>query len=136
MRIPFLCSCLLGLAASFATLPSQAQTDFTPTWSKGVVWYQIFPERFRNGDPHNDPKASDQRGAYPFNDSSAFQIHPWGSDWYQLQPYELQNGQNVGYNIQRRRYGGDLQGVLDKLDYLQQLGVNALYLTPIFWSPS
>lgn len=123
---------------AWSIAPGHAQTpaDFTPAWSKGVVWYQIFPERFRNGDPHNDPKVSDQRGAYPFNDSSAFQIHPWGSDWYELQPYERQNGHNVGYNIQRRRYGGDLQGILDKLDYLQQLGVNALYLTPIFWSPS
>ena len=131
----WLAALTLALAAF---LPGQAQTrpDFTPAWSKGVVWYQIFPERFRNGDPSNDPRASDQRGAYPFNDSSAFQTHPWGSDWYALQPYEQQNGQNVWYNIQRRRYGGDLQGIIDKLDYLQQLGVNALYLTPIFWSPS
>lgn len=136
MRFPLSPTWLLSLTSALLTQPSHAQTDFTPAWSKGVVWYQIFPERFRNGDPHNDPQASDQRGAYPFNDSSAFQIHPWGSDWYQLQPYEQQNGQSVGYNIQRRRYGGDLQGILDKLDYLQQLGVNALYLTPIFWSPS
>ncbi|MDO7874783.1 glycoside hydrolase family 13 protein [Hymenobacter sp. ASUV-10] len=116
--------------------PVQAQMDFTPQWSKGVVWYQIFPERFSNGDPGNDPKVIDQKGAYPFDDSSAFQIHPWGSDWYQLQPYELKNGKDIGYNIQRRRYGGDLQGVLNKLDYLKKLGVNSLYLTPIFWSPS
>jgi cyclomaltodextrinase len=139
MQFPSPTSWLAASVLSLAALvPSRAQTrpDFTPTWSKGVVWYQIFPERFRNGDPHNDPKAIDQRGAYPFNDSSAFQIHPWGSDWYELQPYEKQNGQNVGYNIQRRRYGGDLQGILDKLDYLQTLGVNALYLTPVFWSPS
>ena len=33
-----------------------SQKDFTPQWSKGVVWYQIFPERFSNGDPTNDPK--------------------------------------------------------------------------------
>lgn len=127
---------LTGLALVALVLPARAQTDFTPAWSKGVVWYQLFPERFYNGDPGNDPRVTDQRGAYPFNDSSAFQIHPWQSDWYQLQPYEQQNGQDVYYNIQRRRYGGDLQGILDKLDYLQALGVNALYLTPIFWSPS
>ncbi|UOQ71555.1 glycoside hydrolase family 13 protein [Hymenobacter cellulosilyticus] len=109
---------------------------FHPEWSKGVVWYQIFPERFHNGDPRNDPKVTDQNGAYPFDDSSAFQIHPWHSDWYQLQPYEQKNGKDIYYNIQRRRYGGDVQGILDKLDYLQKLGVNALYLTPVFWSPS
>jgi cyclomaltodextrinase len=127
---------LTGLALAGLARPARAQADFTPTWSKGVVWYQIFPERFNNGDPSNDPKVTDQRGAYPFNDSSAFQIHPWQSDWYQLQPYEQKNGRDVYYNIQRRRYGGDLQGILNKLDYLQSLGVNALYLTPIFWSPS
>ena len=115
---------------------SNAQSDFTPQWSKGVVWYQIFPERFHNGDPSNDPKVSDQAGAYPFDDTSAFEIHPWTSDWYELQNYEKQNGKDIWFNIQRRRYGGDLQGVIDKLDYLKSLGVNAIYMTPIFWSPS
>ena len=120
----------------FSSLTCFSQNDFTPQWSKGAVWYQIFPERFNNGDPSNDPKASDQNGAYPFDDTSAFQIHPWTSDWYQLQPYEQKNGKNIWFNIQRRRYGGDLQGVIDKLDYIQSLGVTAIYLTPIFWSPS
>jgi cyclomaltodextrinase len=113
-----------------------AQNDFTPAWSKGVVWYQIFPERFSNGDPSNDPLVTDQAGAYPFDDTSAFQIHPWTSDWYQLQPYEKKNGKDIWFNIQRRRYGGDLQGIINKLDYLKSLGINAIYLTPIFWSPS
>jgi cyclomaltodextrinase len=113
-----------------------AQTSFTPEWSKGIVWYQIFPERFNNGDPANDPKADDQNGAYPFDDTSPFRIHPWTSDWYDLQPYEKQNGKDIYYNIQRRRYGGDLQGIIDKLDYIKSLGVDAIYLTPIFWSPS
>lgn len=113
-----------------------SQNDFTPEWSKGVVWYQIFVERFANGDPTNDPKVSDQDGAYPFDVTSDFQIHPWTSDWYQLQPYEQKNGKDIWFNIQRRRYGGDLQGVIDKLDYLKSLGINAIYLTPIFWSPS
>jgi cyclomaltodextrinase len=116
--------------------PVTAQSNSAPQWSKGIVWYQIFPERFSNGDPTNDPKAADQNGAYPFDDTSAFQIHPWTSDWYQLLPYELKNGKNIYFNIQRRRYGGDLQGVLNKLDYIQSLGVNAIYMTPIFWSPS
>lgn len=115
---------------------SNAQADFTPSWSKGIVWYQIFPERFNNGDPSNDPRVEDQDGAYPFDDSSAFRIHPWGSDWYKLQPYEQQNGRDIYYNIQRRRYGGDLQGIIDKLDYIRSLGIDAIYLTPIFWSPS
>lgn len=115
---------------------SSGQKDFTPDWSKGIVWYQIFPERFNNGDPSNDPTVTDQNGAYPFDDTSPFQIHPWTSDWYQLQPYEQKNGKDIYFNIQRRRYGGDLQGIIDKLDYIQSLGVNAIYITPIFWSPS
>jgi cyclomaltodextrinase / maltogenic alpha-amylase / neopullulanase len=122
---------LLLLVAS-----ASAQKNVGPQWSKGVVWYQIYPERFSNGDPTNDPTVQDQNGAYPFDDTSAFQIHPWTSDWYQLQPYELINGKNIWFNIQRRRYGGDLQGVINKLDYLQRLGINAIYMTPIFWSPS
>ncbi|MBX0290340.1 glycoside hydrolase family 13 protein [Hymenobacter sp. HSC-4F20] len=131
-------SVLLAVALPLLpTLSARAQpTDFTPAWSKGVVWYQIFPERFSNGDPGNDPKVTDQHGAYPFDATSPFQIHPWQSDWYELQPYEQKNGKDIWYNIQRRRYGGDLQGVLNKLDYLQKLGVNAVYLTPVFWSPS
>jgi cyclomaltodextrinase len=122
----------------FLFLPSIiiAQKDFTPDWSKGVVWYQIFVERFANGDPTNDPKVTDQMGAYPFDSTSDFQIHPWASDWYKLQPYEQKNGKDIWFNIQRRRYGGDLQGIIDKLDYLKSLGINALYLTPVFWSPS
>ncbi len=127
----FACVILLLLSVS-----AFSQQDFTPGWSKGVVWYQIFPERFNNGDPNNDPKAADQDGAYPFDSTSDFMIHPWTSDWYALQPYEKKNGKDVYYNIQRRRYGGDLQGIIDKLDYLKSLGVNAIYLTPIFWSPS
>jgi cyclomaltodextrinase len=118
------------------SVPSVAQKSFTPQWSKGVVWYQIFPERFNNGDVTNDPIAEDQDGAYPFDAKSPFQIHPWTSDWYQLQPYEQKNGKDIYYNLQRRRYGGDLQGVIDKLDYIKSLGVDAIYMTPIFWSPS
>lgn len=120
---------LLSIAAT-------AQTKFTPEWSKGIVWYQIFPERYSNGDPSNDPKVTDQDGAYPFDTASPFEIHPWTSDWYQLQPYEQKNGKDIYYNIQRRRYGGDLQGIINKLDYIKSLGVGAIYLTPIFWSPS
>ena len=124
--------CLLFLVS----LPVFAQKDFTPDWSKGVIWYQIFPDRFYNGDPSNDPKVEDQDGAYPFDTASDFKIHPWTSDWYTLQPYEKKNGKDIWYNIQRRRYGGDIQGVIDKLDYLQSLGITAIYMNPLFWSPS
>ncbi|HPY74952.1 MAG TPA: glycoside hydrolase family 13 protein [Planctomycetota bacterium] len=110
--------------------------QITPEWSKKAVWYQIFPERFRNGYPLNDPTIHDIEGAYPHDIKSPWQVHPWGSDWYELQPYEKKNKKDIWYNIQRRRYGGDLQGILEKLDYLQELGVNSLYLNPVFMAPS
>ncbi|MCX6150477.1 MAG: glycoside hydrolase family 13 protein [Ignavibacteriales bacterium] len=110
--------------------------EFVPLWAKKAVWYQIFPERFRNGDPSNDPIFENIRGCWPHDTTSPWQISPWTSDWYELQPWEKQNGKNVWYNIQRRRYGGDIKGIIDKLDYLQELGVNAIYLNPVFEAPS
>ena len=110
--------------------------EFVPEWAKKVVWYQIFPERFRNGDPDNDPVLESIEGAYPHDVKSPWQIHPWTSDWYELLPYEKKNGKDIWFNLQRRRYGGDLQGIIDKLDYLKELGIGAIYLNPVFWSPS
>jgi len=115
---------------------SKDKNEFVPQWAKKVVWYQIFPERFRNGDKENDPTIKDIKGAYPHDITSPWQIHPWTSDWYELQSYEKQNGKDIWFNLQRRRYGGDLQGIIDKLDYLQDLGITALYLNPIFEAPS
>ncbi len=110
-------------------------TANTPEWAKKVTWYQIYPERFDNGDPNNDPELKDQIGSWPHDQTKPWQLHPWGSDWYQLQTWE-QNHLNIWDNIQRRRYGGDLQGIINRLDYLQDLGVGALYLNPVFEAPS
>ena len=107
-----------------------------PQWVQDAVFYQIFPERFRNGDTNNDPDLQSLIGAYPHDIESDWQIHPWTSDWYQLQPWEEKNGMGFGFNAQRRRYGGDVQGIIDKLDYLADLGINAIYLNPVFESPS
>lgn len=111
--------------------------EFVPQWAKRAVWYQIFPERFRNGDPTNDPRLEDLKGADPAEPAKAWEVHPWGADWYKLQNYEISNGEPELYkHLLRRRYGGDLQGVIDQLPYLQDLGINAIYLNPIFDSPS
>jgi len=107
-----------------------------PEWAKKAVWYQIFPERFFNGDSSNDPTVETIKNGYPHDHTSPWKVHPWTSDWYKLQPYETQNKGDIWHNINRRRYGGDLQGIIEKLDYLQELGVNALYLNPVFESPS
>lgn len=111
--------------------------EFVPLWAKSAVWYQIFPERFRDGDPSNNPTVDDILGADPQEPPKVWQIHPWNSDWYKLQDYEIENGEpEMWKHILRRRYGGDLQGVIDKLDYLTDLGINAIYFNPVFWSPS
>ncbi|MBC7645189.1 MAG: glycoside hydrolase family 13 protein [Thermoleophilia bacterium] len=74
-----------------------------PEWVKDAVFYQIFPDRFANGDVGNDPNGTMPWGAAPTNDSIS---------------------------------GGDVNGITQKLGYLTKLGVNALYMNPIFTSPS
>ena len=106
-----------------------------PGWVSNAVWYQIFPERFRNGDPANDPTTASLIGTWPNFVPDGWQVSPWTSDWYEPQPWE-RDGKSFYVHAQLRRYGGDVQGIIDKLDYLKELGVNALYLNPIFESPS
>ncbi len=125
------------LALAVSTMSTTADDgEFVPDWAKDAVWYQIFPERFRNGDRSNDPTKEDLAGAFPDEPELPWRIHPWTSDWYERQEWE--QGTDVPFHdlIQRRRYGGDLQGIIDKLDYLQELGINAIYLNPVFASPS
>lgn len=99
-----------------------------PDWAKDAVWYQIFPERFRNGDLTNDPTRKElQLGA-----ERDWEISPWTSDWYQFQPWEAAYSKDFYNNVFERRYGGDMQGIIDKLDYLAGLGVTAIYLNPVF----
>jgi glycosidase len=81
----------------------QDEKSFVPDWVKDAVFYQIFPERFANGDTTNDPPDKE----------------PWG-----------------GTPKVNNYFGGDLKGVTDHLDYLQDLGINAIYFNPIFESPS
>lgn len=97
-----------------------------PQWAKNVIWYQIFPERFRNGDPSNDP-TRDRIGT-PEN----WEISPWTGDWYKQADWEKKMGDTFRESVYKRRYGGDLQGIIDKLDYLKELGIGALYLNPVF----
>ncbi len=114
-----------------------SEEEFVPQWAKTVVWYQIFPERFRDGDPSNNPTLEELKGADPQELPEFWEVHPWESDWYQLQKYEQKNGDSEMWkHILRRRYGGDIQGIINELDYLQDLGITAIYLNPIFQSPS
>ena len=108
-----------------------------PSWAKEAIWYQIFVERFRNGDPGNDPTPADMYGSYPDKIPAKWKITPWGHDWYAHEPW-LDSVKAKGFysKIQARRYGGDLQGVLDKMDYIQSLGVTAIFFNPLNDSPS
>ena len=90
----------------------------TPDWAKGAVIYQIYTDRFYNGDPENDVET---REYYYIGDYSS-RVTDWNK-------YPAAMGV-------REFYGGDLQGVIDKLDYLQDLGVEVLYFNPLFVSPS
>ena len=90
----------------------------TPDWAKGAVMYQIFTDRFYNGDKSNDVETNEY---YYIGDYSQ-RVTNW--DKYPA---------NMGV---REFYGGDLQGVMDKLDYLQELGVEVVYFNPLFVSPS
>lgn len=125
-----------GLSLILFTFIIVNTSNGSPEWSKDAIWYQIFPERFRNGDISNDPTIETLNGTWPFDPVEEWQISPWGSDWYKMQKWELNTGKDFYYVAQRRRYGGDIQGIIDKLDYLEDLGVNALYLNPVFESPS
>lgn len=98
----------------FALLPGFK----TPDWSKGAVMYQIFVDRFYNGDPTNDVLT----GEYNYIGGNTVKVYNW-------------NKYPDKFGI-REFYGGDLQGVLDKLDYLQSLGIDVIYFNPLFVSPS
>lgn len=127
---------VLLLSASAAAQDRSHSTSRTPQWARNAIWYLIFPERFRNGDSTNDPTVKDIAGSRPHDPAGEWHISPWTSDWYKPQAWERSDMHGFYHYVQRRRYGGDLQGVLDKLDYLADLGVNALYFTPLFESPS
>ena len=117
--------------------PSDKSLASVPAWAKEAIWYQIFVERFRNGDRSNDPTPADMYGSYPDKIPKDWKITPWGHDWYSHEPW-LDSVKANGFNskIQARRYGGDLQGVLDEMDYIQSLGVTAIYFNPLNDSPS
>ena len=90
----------------------------TPDWAKGAVIYQLYTDRFYNGDPENDVETREY-----------FYIGDYSSKVTDWNKYPAAMGV-------REFYGGDLQGVIDKLDYLQDLGVEVLYFNPLFVSPS
>lgn len=98
----------------FSVIPGYS----TPKWAKGAVMYQIFVDRFCNGDTSNDVLDNE----YIYIGENAHRVIGWNT-----YPKEMDV---------RQFYGGDLEGVRKKLGYLKKLGVEVLYLNPIFVSPS
>lgn len=93
--------------------------DFAvPAWTRGAVYYQIFVDRFCNGDMTNDVLDNE----YCYIGEGSRRVTDW---------FKYPDNMDV-----RSFYGGDLQGVMNKLDYLQDLGIDVIYLNPIFVSPS
>ena len=139
-------SCQEAATSTSETVTTSTAFEDVPEWAKDVVWYQIFVERFRNGDPSNDPTKEDIVGNFSAFIPDNWAVTPWTQDWYKPDAWfdELHGKQTLnGYPIevfhqkaQLRRYGGDLQGVLDKLDYLEELGITAVYFNPLNDAPS
>ena len=92
-----------------------------PAWVKHAVFYQIFPERFCNGDPGNDVRT----GEYSQDGYPSIRMENW-----EAKPLTYEEGHCLDF------YGGDLQGIQQKIPYLKELGVTALYLNPIFYAQS
>ena len=90
----------------------------TPDWAKGAIFYQIYVDRFYNGDRSNDVEDNE----YIYIGEGTSKVTDWNK-------YPAVMGV-------REFYGGDIAGVMQKLDYLQELGVEVIYLNPIFVSPS
>ncbi|OQO83992.1 alpha-glycosidase [Enterococcus casseliflavus] len=94
---------------SYFAFPYLHEQDIfsAPDWVKKTVWYQIFPERFKNGDSTNDPENT----------------HEWSNE-------------ETAILGEHEFYGGDLRGIIEKLPYLAELGISGIYMTPIFKSPT
>ena len=111
-----------------ATFQAAVPSLDVPEWTRDAIWYQVFPERFRNGDPSNDP------GLFWYEN-----LVPWNSDWWATLPGEAEGEENFyngAGNVWKRRYGGDFQGLKEALPYLKELGINAIYLNPVFEAES
>jgi len=103
----------------------------TPDWLKNGVMYQIFVDRFRDGNTANDPAA----GQFFYNEHTTI-YRSNQADWNANICDPRDAGSTCPGVYSQNFYGGDLQGVVDKLDYLHDLGITVLYLNPIFKSPS
>ena len=122
----FLAGCSAPLAPEAGAPEAPRPAAVPPEWASGAIWYQIFPERFRNGDPTNDPTPESMEGAWPQLGADSLRRvgwtpTPWTWDWYEQEPWaEAIRPGDFYFGAQLRRFGGDLQGILDELPYLEE----------------
>ena len=141
-----------GQAQIAAILPDMASSEGsseeeakhrTPDWAKGLAWYQVFPERFRDGNPDNNPAGWDltlMEWDAPFDEVGVEEVErAWNRS--RVAPMHFgygpdRRGGALPNVIYARRYGGDLQGVYQQLEWIKEMGFTGVYLCPVFKSRS
>ena len=109
----------------------------TPDWMKEAVVYQIFPDRFFNGDTSNDTAKTNARGDEPIETPESWNSLPDNPRLGENNMNDVDGENYSGDGIWSNDFfGGDIKGIQSKLDYLQSIGVNTLYLNPISMASS
>jgi glycosidase len=133
-------SSLAALPSAFVFDASDVAVFETPDWVKHGVFYQIFPERFANGDASNDPDFSEwyYEGLteLPPSGKTNGEYFHFVDDWYEVSGLTESPHKTDGKPDWNSFYGGDIEGVRANLDYLEDLGVTIIYFNPLFESKS
>jgi len=98
-----------------------------PRWAQDAVYYYIFPDRYRNGNLANDPQLGQRR-----YQNHAIEVH---AKWLE-KPNKPSTGDGSDAHYNNDFFGGDLEGIIQKLDDIKDLGANAIYMTPVFLAAS
>lgn len=136
------------------TTSKDIQLFDVPNWAKEAIWYNIFPDRFYNGNHYNDPifnefgpeafkpnRLHEQNFVEEYkweksnNVLSQFDRNRWTADFREQVIWEKLGEREIDYSLKyARMYGGDLQGIKEKIPYMKELGINAVWLNPVFFS--
>ena len=136
------------------TTSKDIQLFHVPNWAKEAIWYNIFPDRFYNGNHYNDPIFNefgpeafkqnrlheqnfieDYKWEKSNNVISHFDRNRWTADFKEQVIWEKLGEREIDYSLKyARMYGGDLQGIKEKIPYMKELGINAVWLNPVFFS--
>ena len=136
------------------TTSKDIQLFDVPNWAKEAIWYNIFPDRFYNGNHYNDPIFNefgpeafkpnrlheqnfieDYKWEKSNNVISQFDRNRWTADFREQVVWEKLGEREIDYSLKyARMYGGDLQGIKEKIPYMKELGINAVWLNPVFFS--